>query len=278
MVGGLAYLPDLLDAECRRRGIDRTAATELIGTLPSSILEAPCFLDRLTSLWRYDFGEPFVVGDQRAYGTHMYQEVEVLLSVLLFVDRRLEPAKREAYLTRLGDVNKHEDVLIECAPVLRLNDDVPLLHEVLGYGEGNATIDWIIGDPEKPAALLEVKNRSRDLLESLERLQAGETDPDGSAPAPTHSPDLLFRSVESKFRSNPEARPIQAVWIHTSIKQEESELKEAIGRLDTQRVHAVLLGNWDDDVYALARSDEQKVSLLTLLNLKTSNRHAFQRL
>jgi hypothetical protein len=278
MVGGLASLPDFLDAECRRRGMEQGVASELIDMLPRSIREAPCFLDRLTSLWRYDFGEPFVMGDQYVYGTHMYQEVETLLNVLVFVRRRLEPAKREAYLTRLGNADKHEDVLIECAPVLRLNEDIPVFHERSGHGESNATIDWIIGALEKPTVLLEVKNRSRDLLESIKRLQAGDRDPDGSAPAPTHSPELLFRSVEAKFRSSPEARPIQAVWIHTSVKQEEAELEEAIGKLDRHRVHSVLLGDWKDDVYALSRSGEENASLLTLLSLRGSNRWAFHRL
>jgi hypothetical protein len=47
--------------------------------------------------------------------------------------------------------------------------------------------------------LLEVKNRIKDSIEALARIQRGEKDPDGTAPAPTHDPFVLFKNVESKF-------------------------------------------------------------------------------
>jgi hypothetical protein len=33
--------------------------------VPESIRELPCFLDRLTGIWRYDYGEAIEIGDRK---------------------------------------------------------------------------------------------------------------------------------------------------------------------------------------------------------------------
>lgn len=278
MVGGLASLPELLKSIARGRGLDIETREAIAAALPTELAAAPCFLDRLTSLWRYDFGEPLSLsGGRVAYGTHMYQEVEVLLNVLLFVERRLNSTDKAAYLARLSVPQKHEDVLVECAPVLRLDDGIPVQYERPGSGVGGSLIDWTIGDRDAPTLLLEVKNRSLDLLDHLTRVDAGELDGKGEAPQPAHSVDALFRSVEAKFPSTKGPEPIHTVWIHTSIKQDEQEFAASFARLDPSRVHCAILGGWDSDVYAVARDTLQAATVLRVLRMEKSTRFVFQR-
>src|SRR6266481_6266880 len=141
LVGGVAALPDLFVALGRSRGIPREETQRIADLVPAQIKAAPCFLDRLTGIWRYDFGEPFVnlPGGGVVLGTNMYQEVERLYAVLACARRRLTPDKLSSYLASLGNPDKHEDTLIEFAPILRLGDDVETEYEVPGYGEGNRT-------------------------------------------------------------------------------------------------------------------------------------------
>src|SRR6266511_2962242 len=95
LVGGVAALPDLFVALARSRGIPREEARGIADLVPAQIKVAPCFLDRLTGIWRYDFGEPFVnlPGGGVVLGANMYQEVERLYAVLACAKRRLPPEK-----------------------------------------------------------------------------------------------------------------------------------------------------------------------------------------
>jgi hypothetical protein len=161
-------------------------------------------------------------------------------------------------------------------PILRLDSSVEVDYEVAGYSEGSSTVDWLIRLEPVPI-LLDVKNRTRDLLESLVRLQLGERDPDGTGPAPTHDPLLLFKSIEQKFKERSPSEVIQVVWVVTAIKQEESELQNAFARLDASRVHVAILGDWEDDVYVLANDARAKERVLEVLGLCESRRAVFRR-
>jgi hypothetical protein len=59
LVGGVAALPDLFVALGRSRGIPREDTRTIADLVPAEIKATPCFLDRLTGIWRYGFGEPF---------------------------------------------------------------------------------------------------------------------------------------------------------------------------------------------------------------------------
>lgn len=279
LVGGVAALPDLIVALGRSRGLPSEETRAIAELVPAQIKAAPCFLDRLTGIWRYDFGEPFVnlPGGGVVLGTNMYQEVERLYAVLSCARRRLSPEKLSGYLATLGNPGKHEDALVEFAPIVRIGDDVETEYEVAGHGEGNRTVDWAIRASGHPLLLLDVKNRAKDLLESLVRLQAGERSPDGSAPAPIHDPSLLFASVEPKFKAQPPSVVVQAVWVHTSLKQEEADLDAAFRKLDSGRVHVAVLGDWADDVYMLANDASAKRHLAEVLRVHESRRLVFQR-
>jgi hypothetical protein len=279
LVGGVAALPDLFVALGRSRGIPREEVRTIADLVPAEINATPCFLDRLTGIWRYDFGEPFVnlPGGGVVLGTNMYQEVERLYAVLSCAQRRLSKDRLSSYLATLGNPAKHEDALVEFAPILRLGDEVETEYEVAGHGDGNRTVDWVIRASGHPLVLLDVKNRVKDLLESLVRLQAGERSPDDSGPAPIHDPSLLFGSVEPKFKSQPPSEAIQAVWVHTCLKQEEAELDAAFRKLDPRRVHAAILGDWAADVYILAKDPTVKAHLAEVLRVDESHRFVFRR-
>jgi hypothetical protein len=189
---------------------------------------------------------------------------------------RLDSGQLTNYLHRLAHPIKHQDLLFEFVPVVRLDSSVQANYEVAGYAEGNNSADWLIRSGNL-SVLLDVKNRTRDLIESIGRFQRGERDPDGTLPAPMHDPSLLFRSVESKLRPRSLSEIIQAVWIVTALKQEESELQAAFARLDASRVHLALLGDWEDDVYVLTNDVSAKDIVLQLFHLRESRRAVFRR-
>lgn len=278
LIGGVAELPELFFASARWRGLGRQDVEAIVRLVPHQIRALPCFLDRLTGLWRYDYGDPFVdlPGGGAVFGTNMYQEVDRLFDVIQCARKRLPERKLNNYLTRLFDAQKHQDMLAEFVPILRLDSSIQADYEVEGYGEGNRTIDWLIRCGEI-SLLLDVKNRTRDLIESLVALQAHEGGPNDSVPEPMHSPSLLFRSVESKFTVRSTVELLQGAWIVTGLKQEETELTAAFASLDSSRVHAAILGDWDKDVYVLAKDSAVKDKILRLLNLEESRRFVFKR-
>lgn len=278
IVGGKAALPAILCARGREQSLSREDALRLAELLPNELKEAPAFLDRLHCLWRYDPGTPITAlpNGHIATGTHLWPEVNVLFDVLNCARHRLPPEKLSAYLTRLANPAKHQDVLYEFAPVLRVAPDVNLENEVAGFGDGNQTVDWVVRSREVNVAL-DVKNRVVDLIDSLGRISGEDIGADGHAPAPAHDPKLLLRGLEAKFASRAPAGFIQAGWIHTDIQQEEGEFAAAFLSLDSSRVHAVLLGDFDNDVYVIAVDEETKHRLLDVLNLRESRRFVFSR-
>jgi hypothetical protein len=72
LIGGLAALHKLFRASAKWRGMKREDVEEVIRLVPTPIRELICFLDRITGLWRYDFGEPFddLPGEQMVFGTN----------------------------------------------------------------------------------------------------------------------------------------------------------------------------------------------------------------
>jgi len=279
LIGGVASLPDLFLNAGNHRRLPRTEAKRLAELLPPVLWDSPCFLDRLTGLWRYDFGNPFdgLPDGGFTLGTHMFQPVERLFDVLFCAQHRLTPDQLSSYLVRLADPNKHEDVLMEFAPILHLSSDVQTFYEVVGYGVGNRTIDWLIKGLDCPPVLLDVKNRTRDLLESLARTREGERDPDGTVPAPVHDTSLLFRNLEPKFEPHKPEDVLQGAWIATHLQQEETELVKSFAKLDRTRVHFAILGGWEEDVYILGGTEFMKAQLLRVFLLKESKRFVFNR-
>ena len=278
LVGGTADLGSLFVSLGRYRNIPREDVEEIAALVPPPIKGTPCFLDRLTGLWRYDFGEPLnLPGDSVVLNTNMYQPVDRLYDVLACARRRLTGGQLSNYLQRLADPNKHDDLLFEFAPIVRLPLDIKVSYEVSGYGEGHRTVDWVLQPPSGPLVAIDVKNRTRDLVESLARLQAGEREADGAAPAPRHDVGLLFVGLEAKFRPRSPSEVVHAAWIGTDLKQEETELAAAFERLDRDKIHVALLGDWNDDVYILAHDVSARQHAVDVLGVRESKRFVFRR-
>ena len=111
LVGGIAELSSLFVSSARYRGIARATADDIAAMVPETIRGTSCFLDRMTGLWRYDFGEPFsdLPGGSIVLGTHMYPLVDRLFDVLNCARQRLTAEQLPIYLVRLGDPKKHDD-------------------------------------------------------------------------------------------------------------------------------------------------------------------------
>ena len=275
-VGGFAELSSLFQAIGHEQQLPVPYAHRIANLLPESIKVIPCFLDRLTGVWRYDYGEPLEVGGTKVIGTNMFHGVAILFEVISCADWRLPPPKLGAYLARLSNRIHHEDVLVEFAPVLRLDAEILAEYEVSDHGAGNHTVDWSIQAPGHPKLLLEVKHRVADLIESFEAVSARGSDQ--SMPAPQHNHALLFRNVECKFKPHPADEAIQAVWIKTGLKQEEMELRAAFAALDPEKIHAAVLGSWGPEAYVLAREEKTKKRVRNILGLRKARGLTFIRL
>ena len=278
LVGGVANLPELLRARARDTSVSIELTEKLISALPAPLAVWPAFLDRMSHLWRYDPGTPVTVlpNGQVATGTHLWPEVNNLFAVLKCVVERLHGEKLITYLRRLSDAVKHHDTLYECCPVIRSSPEDHLEFEVTGFGEGNHTVDWLI-TTDRGTVAVEVKNRIADLIESLDRGGSEHVGWEGTVPAPTHDVLRMLRGIDRKYRAREASDVIQAVWIHTDIAQEEHELAVAVSSLDPSRIHAVILGDFDDGAFIVARTDEIKCRVASVLRLTESRRFVFSR-
>jgi hypothetical protein len=274
-IGGFADMRSLFRAICERQRLPNGYTERMFGLVPEVIRDLPCFLDLMTGLWRYDYGDPLTLAAGNIIGTHMFHDVERLFEIICCASWRLPPRKRDAYLERLSDRNHHEDVLVEFAPILRLGARILVEHEQRGLAAGNRTIDWQIQAPDQPVLLLEVKNRMRDLVDSFEAIKNKSSDL--PIPEPQHDHSMLFKSILGKFRVRQATEAIQAVWIKTGLKQEETKLQAAFGELDPERLHVAILGNWDSEAYLLGSDTDTKRRVRKVLGLKQTSRLVFKR-
>lgn len=235
-------------------------------------------MDRMTNLWRYEFGEALdgLPENKVVYGTHMWPEVTILFDVVRCAQSVLTQAQLSVYLRRLADRRKHQDYLGEFAPILRIASSANLKYEVPGLAEGGSTVDWFVDTREVQMAF-DVKSRVLDLVESMEHLAKGELSADGTAPAPVHETARMLKSIEPKFRRGDPAFVLQGAWIRTEIKQEEAELRASFDALDPDRVHFIVLGDWEEDAYVLARTNEIRAKIVSAFQLRESRRFVFDR-
>jgi hypothetical protein len=275
-IGGLASFPDLAVHLLLGRGVPRDEAEAVVNLVPEAVRSVPCFLDRLSMNWLYDFGEPVTTTRGFVYGGgKTWHEITILLDVLLCAKARLDGQVLDGYLRRLADPKKHADVVFEFAPILHLDPTTKIEHEV--PGQGNKRIDWRITDAAGFNLLLEVKIREADLIRSFERIEAGERAPNGHAPEPDHDTDLLFRSVEGKFLPRSPDAVLQGAWIGSALKQASGDLDASFRRLDPTRVHFAILGDWDGDVHLMARDGVPRERLIQVLGVREGERLVYQK-
>jgi hypothetical protein len=270
-VDGKSTLPACLRAESDSRGLSVTEREALLAIVPPPLLACECFHDKLTGVWRYEFGEPHRVGADLVWGTHMWSPAPVLFDVLACARWRLPPEKLAAYLALISNPGKHQEYLAEMFPMFRVDAAIPAEHEAGSMGAGNRTIDWLVGPVDGRRVLFDVKRRFVDFIALMDGLSADE------AAAPGHDVGLLFRSVEGKFQhSNPD-QLLQGAWIVTDIKQDEAELGGAFAALDAGKVHFAILGDAKADVHVITRRPEDRGFLLRLFQATASTRFVFDR-
>lgn len=257
-------------AEGKARGLSNEDTDEIISIVPKTLIDAGAFLDKMTNLWRYEFGVPYDIGKDFVWGTHMWLPVHGLFNALLCAHSRLPEVTCVDYLKRLVDPSKHQATLVEMIPGYKVDSTVAVQFEVPGQGVGNQTIDWVIGPHSGRTVLLDVKRRTTDFIRQTERI-GGES----IVPEPDHDPALLFRSVEKKFESADPNLQLQGVWVVTDIKQNEKRLSAAFFALGSSKVHFAILGGWKPDAYVLVRRAEDEQYLRDLFHLEKSSRFTF---
>lgn len=260
-------------------GILTDEVNQFFGMLPKALQIAPAFYNRLTSLWCYDFGIPIdqLPGDRVVIGSHMFPPLEHLLRVLSIVYKRIPEPKLSRYLQRLAEPAKHQDVLAEISPMLRVDINISSEFEVPGHGVGNRTVDWVLYPSKSPVVLLDVKCRLKDLIEGLAQIASGKLGPDGKGPAPTHDVATLFKGAEEKFTQKSPKEILQGVWVVSHLKQERSELQSAFESLDPLKLHFAVIANWQKDGYIILRNDIQRDSIASLFGITYSDRFVFDR-
>jgi hypothetical protein len=120
LVTARSVLSECLKAEALARGWRETECHALMAIVPDTLLSCACFLDKLTGIWRYEFGRPHRVRQILVWGTHMWAPIQVLFDVLACARLRLPPEKLDTYLILLTDLDKHQEYLVEMLPLLRL--------------------------------------------------------------------------------------------------------------------------------------------------------------
>ena len=271
VVAEKSSLRERLLAEGLAVGWTREQANRLIASVPEPLISADAFLDKLTGLWRYEFGMPYDIAHGQYWGTHMWVPVAHLFAAIRCSNERLSEQKRADYLARLADVEKHQAILVEMIPAQKVDSAIHMDFEISGFGEGNHTVDWVIHSPCGRLVLLDVKRRTMDFIS-----QADEMAIDSSSQEPIHDPALLFRSIETKLLPADPTLQLQGAWICTEIKQNEERLSQAFAALSQDRVHFVMLGDWGSDAHVLFRRPEDLPFLLKLFRVVPSTRFTFK--
>jgi hypothetical protein len=269
-VGGKAPLRQLLLDAAASFGMEAQEAQTLVQLLPSPLIDSPGFLDMSTDVWRYEFGEPFILNDQLIFGTHMFLPVNELLLATGAFARWVPLVKRAAYLAALNCPGKHPGALAEMMPVCRLPFTLAVDYEVPGYGSGSRTVDWALQAGGR-LILLDAKSRTADFIQ-----QACNAGQNGEMPAPMHDHKLMFKSIEGKFNAADPDVQLQGAWITTHIMQNRVEIDNAFAALDPAKVHFTLFGDWRSDISLLVRREADRKFLLDHFNVTQSQRFFFQ--
>lgn len=272
VVADKSTLLERLFAEGKARGLSREITKAVVSVVPEALIKAGAFLDKMTNLWRYEFGVPYDIAENLVWGTHMWVPVKSLFTALFCAHTHISEEKRATYLAQLAIPEKHQDKLVEMIPADKVGFAAKIEFEVAGMGTGNRTVDWVIRSQDERTVLIDVKRRTTDFIRQAEGIGS-----ENAAPEPDHDPALLFRSVEQKFLTAEPDEQLQGAWIVTDIKQDEDQLVRAFIALDARKVHFAIFGDWKPDVFVLARRDVDRQYLLNLFLVHSSNRFTFRR-
>lgn len=250
-------------------------AKELVRLLPQEIKETCVWHDKITNLWRYEFGSPYkdLPNNITVRGTNQFPPIKNLYVAMKNADKYLTREQLFEFINRLKDPDKHLDVLFEMRPVINISKKYRIKNEVTGLGIGNKRIDWYI-NTGLIRILFDVKYRIKSLIKHFEEIiphiKAGIQSIQPSSPDPSD----LFKSTEDKFIKRCGFRYLQGVWIKTEIKEDEIKLIYYFNnKLDRKKVHFAILSDWKMDAYILTRNILQKHLLKKIFKLTESKRH-----
>lgn len=267
-IGDRSSLKERLVCNALDHGVSPEDAERNLAEVPAPLIDAGAFLDKMTGIWRYEYGLPFTIGSH-VWGTHMWIPVDHFFRATVTARLRLDEKARAAYYARLNDPGRHTITLVEMIPGDKLGAEVAAEFEASGYGVGNSTLDWVIQLPER-RVLLDVKSRSKDFIEQMKNKSDGNT-----MPEPDHDPTLLFLSLEKKLNTADPAATLQGIWITTHIQQHEAKLNDAFAALDSTKVHFAVLSDWEPDIHVLVKREQDREFLLGLFRASSSKRFTF---
>lgn len=273
-VGGKSSLYDQFIEIGRQEGNSKSYSAELLRLLPKDLKETEIWLDKITNLWRYDYGLPFdqLPEDMLVFGTNVSLPVIYLYHSIKLADKHLTRSQLLGFVKRLEDKAKHPDVLFEMRPLLYLSKGFSPRFEVSGFGDENKTLDWSIKG-KGIQLVFDVKNRSRSLIKHLEHTIPSMNKGEEKLDSPPPDPKFLFRDVEKKLVEVYPLRRIQGVWIHTDIKEKEDDLISYFRKkLDKKKTHFVILSDWKADGYILTRNWIIKIIIKKVFNIVESKR------
>jgi hypothetical protein len=259
----------LLLLELEKLAMSSDKIEDFLNSIPVNLLTAKCFFDKITGLWKYEFGSPGNLPQTKKllWGT-MWNPVNTLFKTMHCAYSRLSQKELQIYLRKLSNSDKHLDVLVEMLPALKIDQEIQIDFEVKGYGPIGSDIDWKINLNDGRSILFEVKNRIKDLYEMMDKESVDQP--------PEHDPSILFRSLEKKFFSANPDQFLQGVFIVTYVSQEKTKLSDAFAQLDHSKVHFAIITNHEaTEALFLTRRDEDEVLLKNVLGLKSSDRLTF---
>ena len=256
------------------RGDDNDYAIAMFSLLPKHLQEVPVWFDKLTNLWRYEYGIPYdrMPKGMIISGTNVHLPVCELYIAMRVATSRLKRNQLLTFTKRLTSEEKHSDVLFEMRPLMDVKPTLQANYEVPGLGIGNTTCDWQIKG-KIVNIVFDVKNRTKPLLEHMKQmipdLNRGAASIRPSAP----NPEDLFKSVENKLNERSYLKQLQGVWIHSDIKQDEDKLTLCFSKtLNSRKVHFAILSDWEEDALILARNPIIKRILKKIFTLTESRR------
>lgn len=270
----ISNMDSIFEGIAKSVGDSKEFAIQLLQVLPQAIRKAVVWHDRLTDLWRYEFGLPFdrMPYNQPVIGTNQFPIVLYLYNAMKTAKKYLTESQLIEFTRRLEDEAKHQEVLFEMRPAVGLAKPFKVLFEVESLGVGNKRIDWYLNS-RRLKILFDVKCRLGSLVNHLEQIIEG--DRQGNIKIPPNAPDPanLFKSTEEKFKRRCSCRILQGVWINTGIKEHEEALKKYFFEiLDPKKIHFAILSDWKDDAYFLTRRRFHKRTLKKVFGLVESER------
>lgn len=242
--------------------------------LPDPIKDAWVWYDKITEMWRYNFGPPYdrMPGDMLVAGTSSNFPVEELYIAIKIADERMIPSQLITYRERLAQFDKHAAALFEMRPLKNVKRDLRARYEVTGLGEGKTSVDWQV----KSGLLniiFDVKYRIKSLLDHLRQTIPTMNAGSDTAMATAPNPEDLFKSSDRKFRRAHYLRRQQGLWVSTEIQEDKEKLQISFNKeLSKRKIHFLIISDWKDDAYILARNRFLVSALKRTFCLKESER------